>query len=166
MDDAMKQYRSAEEQLKEKNAQDSSALFQDERFLRLAALSDQAKLAQRVSKVGTVRVIFDIYLPIAIGSGTILTILATTPNSPIAGTIEVIIGVGLPALALVILWRSRQRLGRWVKVRIRHYRDKRFDKAMKEFKELPENDPRKVALQAKAKKHLERKLEDFKQGIY
>lgn len=99
MDEAMKQYRSAEEQWKGKSATDAAALFQDERFLRLAALSDQAKLAQRVSRVGAVRVIFDIYLPIVIGFGTILTILATTPNSPIARTIEIILGVGLPAIA-------------------------------------------------------------------
>lgn len=166
MDEAMKQYRSAEEQWKGSEAKDSSALFQDERFLRLAALSEQAKLAQKVSRVATIRVIFDVHLPIAIGFGTILTILATTHNTIIARFIEVVLGAGLPVIALVMLWRSRQKIVKSVKVRIRHYRDKRFNKMMQAFNALPEGDPRKEVLQGKAKKHIDRKIEDLKNGIY
>jgi hypothetical protein len=78
MDDARKEGLSTQEQLKTKSPEEMAALMQEPRFLRLAALSDHAKLAQRVSKVGNIRVAFDVYLPVLVGFATILTILATT----------------------------------------------------------------------------------------
>jgi hypothetical protein len=166
MTDATKEGRAAQEQWTGKTPDEISALMQDPRFLRLSALSDHAKLAQRVSRVGAVRVVFDVYLPVLLGFVTVLTILATTKASLLARSMEGFLAIGFPLAAVLVSWKRRNDIRRWLKVKAHRLRDRRHKKAMKVLLSLPENSPRRASLQGKLQKHFERQIDDLKNGIY
>ncbi len=164
MDSALEDFKRAEKELASKDPEKMTALFSDKRFMRLAALSDEAKLAQRVTKAGAVRVAFDVYLPIFIAFGSIVTVLASAKASAGARWMSVALTTLAGGVAVVFLWRQRVAMRRAVRKRIKDWRDRGRKKLMAEMEALPAESPKRAVLAEKARKSLERTLEDLKNG--
>jgi biopolymer transport protein ExbB/TolQ len=165
MNSAMEDYKSAQKEFDSKDPSRAAALFNDKRFLRLAALSDQAKLAQRVSRAGTVRVAFDVYLPMIVAFGSVVTVLASARESAGARWLSGVLIMLAAGVALTFIWRQRTVMRKSVRKKIRDWRDRRRKRIMAEMEILPAEDPRRAKLAEKVKRSLERTLQDYKDGI-
>ena len=165
MDSAMEDYKNAEKEFGGSDPSKTAALFSDKRFLRLAALSDEAKLAQRVSRAGTVRVAFDVYLPIFVAFGSVVTVLASARESAGARWLNGVLTILAAGVALTFIWRQRNVMRKAVRKKIRDWRDRRRKKIMAEMEALPADDQRRAKLVEKARKSLEQTLRDYKDGI-
>jgi biopolymer transport protein ExbB/TolQ len=166
MEGAMEDYKRAEQELKSTDPSKANALFNDKRFQRLAALSDQAKLAQRVSRAGTIRVAFDVYLPMLIAFGSVVTVLASARASAGARWLSLFLIILAAGVALTFIWRQRTVMRRWLRKKLRDWRDRRRKKIMAELERLPADHPRRAALTEKVRKSLERTIQDFKDGYF
>jgi hypothetical protein len=165
MEAAMEDFKRAEKELGSKDPAKSAALFNDKRFLRLAALSDEAELANRVSRAGAIRVAFDVYLPIFVAFGSVVTVLASARESAGARWLSGILIILAAVVALTFIWRQRHVMRKSVRKKIRDWRDRRRKRLMEEMEALPADDPRREKLAEKARKSLERTLRDYEKGI-
>lgn len=160
IDDAVRIYKKAEEDWKGRG-EDMAGLFEDERFKRMAALSEQMKMAQKVSSVGTLRIVFDVWLPIVIGVASSVIVLSRTRGFP---GWPWVMGVTVSATVISIafqVWKRRnaiedswrRRRSKW-----RRWRMKRF---MERASRLSDGHPKKEKLLAKARESLMKSIEDF-----
>lgn len=164
MDSAVEEFKRAEKELASKDPDKMAALFSDKRFIRLAALSDESKLAQRVTKAGAVRVAFDVYLPIFVAFASIVTVLASAKESAGARWMSVALTILAASVATLFLWRQRVAMRHAVRKKIKNWRDRNRKKLMAEMEALPADSPRRAVLAEKARKSLERTLQDLKDG--
>lgn len=165
MNSAMEDFKKAEEEFKGKDPDQTAALFNDKRFQRLAALSDEAKLAQRVSRAGAIRVAFDVYLPVLVAFGSVVTVLASARESAGARWLSGVLIVLAAGVALTFIWRQRNVMRKLLRKKIRDWRDRRRKRLMAEMESLPADDPRRARLAEKVRKSLERMVQDYKDGI-
>lgn len=167
IDKASQKLREVQESWKEfDDPEATSALFENEDFIKLSALTEQAKLAGRVSRVGTVRVVFDVALPILIGLFSISVVLYHTRGFPgwqwVVGALLLSGASG----AVVGAWKNRVKIRRWFLKKRRARRDRRFRRIAERLKKLPEDHPERAKLQEISKKNLERIVEDIKKGDF
>lgn len=159
VDEAMRDYKVAEERWKE--AKDTEHLLADERFKRVAALSDQIRLAQRVSSFGTLRILFDVWLPLVIGIASAAVVLAKTRGFPGWPWVTAIGGSTTAVILAVFLWKRRKVMTRsWSRQRGK-WRSWRFKRLMAAANRIPDGDAKKARLLSKARDSLMKSLEEF-----
>jgi hypothetical protein len=164
MEGAMEDFKRAEKELGKDPAK-ATALFSDKRFLRLAALSDEAKLANRVSRAGAIRVAFDVYLPMFVAFGSVVTVLASARESAGARWLSGLLIILAAGVALTFIWRQRTVMRKALRKKIRDWRDRRRKRIMAAMEALPAEDPRREKLAEKARRSLEKTLRDYERGI-
>jgi len=165
MQNAMEDFERARKEFGTEDPTKTAALLNDKRFQKMAALSDEAKLAQRVSRAGAIRVAFDVYLPMFVAFGSVVTVLASARKSAGARWLSIVLMVLAAGVALTFLWRQRTVMRRSIRKKVREWRDKRRKRIMAELETLSADDPRRAVLAEKAKRSLERTLQDYKDGI-
>ena len=165
MESAMEDFKTAEKEFGGKDPAKTAALFSDKRFLRLAVLSDEAKLANRVSRAGSIRVAFDVYLPIFVAFGSVVAVLASARESAGARWLSGLLIVLAAGVALTFIWRQRNIMRKAVRKKLRDWRDRRRKKIMAEMEALPVDDPRREKLAERARRSLEKTLKDYERGI-
>ncbi|HEX5720696.1 MAG TPA: hypothetical protein VF179_31365 [Thermoanaerobaculia bacterium] len=165
-ENAVSAYRRTQEQLKS-NAPDSlTQTFSDPEVIRLATLSEQTKFVRRVQRVGAVRIAVDVYFPMVAGVTAIIAVWSSTGGFP--GWAWVGWGAltaSVPMGALVLWWRRRE-VHRWWRKKRRDRRNKKQKELMQKAQALPEDDPRKAELLAKARDLLMKTIEDMRDGIF
>jgi hypothetical protein len=163
IDEAMRHYKEAEEELKAEG-KDITVLMEDERFKRVASFSDQAKLAQKVGAIGTLRIVFDVWLPILIGIVSAILVLATTRGFPGWPWVAAVSTLALVVTTVVLIWKRRKDFKRWWSRRKSKWRGWRFKRLMAAANELPENHPKKAQLLREARETLMKSVEEFSSG--
>jgi uncharacterized membrane protein HdeD (DUF308 family) len=162
MDEAMSRYKEAEAELQGKGF---DVLMSDDIFKRVAALSDQAKLAQKVNAIGALRIAFDVWLPIVVGVVSAALVFATTRGFPGWPWVAGFSLFAVVAALVVFLWRRRKDLKRWWNRRKSKWRNWRFKRSMAAANKLPDGDPKKTQLQNKAREALMKSIEEFASGV-
>lgn len=165
LDGATRDYKAAESKWKNPGADGLTQMLADDKFKRVAALSEQAKFAKKVARVGTLRILFDVALPVAVGLFSIGLVLRKTKGFPgwrwVAGFGALSIIIGLMGLA----WKGRQGIFKWFRRLIKARRDRKLKKLTARIKNMAEDDPRKRSLQEKAKEMIELTLKDMTDGM-
>ena len=159
-------YQRTQEQLTKPNAKNAGDALNDPDFMKLAGLTDQMKLARRVNRVGAIRVLVDVYFPMVAGITAAVVVWSSTSRFPGWG----IVGLGALGAATVsgafLAWWRRRALCRWWRKKRHNVRSRRQKRLMEKAQALPEGDPRKADLLAKARELLMKSIEDFEDGIY
>lgn len=160
LESARENFKAAEQRHKELST-DPGKLFSDSSFLRLALLSDHAKLATRVTAASRTRIIFDVYLPVLIALFSIGLVLNRTRGFPgwkwAALVLVLVLGAGI----LIYSWRRRKDLRKSWQRRLEKVRDWRRRRIQHKLEQLPEGDPRRPKLQADLKSSVEAMIRDL-----
>lgn len=158
--------RRTQEQLKKREDKEVQDTLNDPNFMRLAGLSDQMKLAQRVNRVGTIRILVDVYFPMVAGITAAVVVWSSTTRFPGWSIVGGGTLVAATASGIFLAWWRRQALRRWWRKRLQRVRGRRQKKLMKRAQVLPEGDPRKAQLLAEARDLLMKSIDDFRDGVY
>lgn len=165
IEEASARFKRSQERLKKHKVEAMSESLQDSDFLELAGMSDQMKFAQRVQRVGTLRVLVDVHFPLLAGITAMVVVWSSTGGFP--GWSDV--GVGTLAAGVVsggvVLWWRRREVYRWWRKRRRDRRSQRQKKLMKQAQALPADDPRKAQLLQEARDLLMKTLDDMRDGV-
>jgi hypothetical protein len=158
--------RRARERLQGKPPEEMEDALSDPAFQQFAALSDQIKLSNRVHRVGAIRILVDVYFPLVAGATASVVVWSSTRGFP--GWRAVIFGsIATGVVTGVFLsWWKRRAVLRWWRRQRQKVRRKRQKRLIKRAEALPEGDPRRADLLARAKDLLMKNIEDFGDGIY
>lgn len=124
----------------------------------LARVSEQARLASRVSRAGKVRVAFDFYLPLIVGLVSVSLVLAETWSHPWARIVTGVVASLSVLLVTYLLWRERKRLVHFAAVRRHRIRHWQFNRLAARFKVTPSGTPEHAALAERLKRALAESL--------
>lgn len=166
IDEATTKFRRTQELLKKQDSEAASKSLQDPEFLELAGMSDQMKFAQRVQRVGTLRVFVDVYFPMVAGIAAMVVVWSSTGGFPGWGSV----GLGTLAAGVVssgvVLWWRRREVHRWWRKKRRDRRSRRQQKLMKQAQALAPDDPRKAQLLQEARDLLMKTIDDMRDGVF
>lgn len=115
--------------------QKGKGLENEELLLKYAQLSDQARLAGSIQKIGRLRVVFDVHLPVVVGFVALAFVVLN-----LRGYTGAAWAIGLVSVVAVIvggfyLYTARRRVVRWLARRRRDWHKGRYKKIGDKLKE-------------------------------
>jgi hypothetical protein len=124
----------------------------------LVALADQTKLASGLLRTAGLRILFEVYLPIAVGATALGLVLLETDGFPGWQLVAWLLGLALAIAALRSAWYGRRRLLHWFAVRQHRYEMWQLKRITERIKGLPVDSPEVARLQERARQRLRRSL--------
>ena len=149
-----------------KRPEEVAAHIKSDSFRPLAELLDDTKLAQRVSRAGAIRVAFDVYVPLVVGVGSVVIVLASAGESAGARWLSAFLILVAAGASFILVWRQRSSMQLASRRRIRESRERVRKGLIARLESLPEGDPLRDELAQRARRSLERAVEDYKRGYF
>ena len=140
------------------SSKDFKHLTSDPEIKRYFSISDDLKIANRVRTVGTLRVAFDLYLPVLVGLASVAVSLSEARGLLAARLIALVTTFLVAGITVVQGICGRKRIISF----IRNHRSKwnrwRLDRALKRLKELDPQSPQNAELRDKLKNLLKKSI--------
>jgi hypothetical protein len=139
-------------------SKDFQHLTADPEIKRFFSISEELKLASRVRTVGTLRVAFDLYLPVLVGLAAVAVSLSEARGLMAACLIAFVTTFVVAGIAVVQGIRGRKRIISFIRNRRSRWYQWRLNRGMKRLKELDPQSAENAELRDKLKRLLEKSI--------
>ncbi len=134
------------------------AEVEQRRLEELGSISGAVQLVTDITRFARVRIIYDVYVPTALGISALVLVLQETWSYP-GGKIITWSLVSAVALACVVLgFLRRKKIVHWLAVRRHRFYNWRFKRLTKRLQSLPEDSPKREHLKSRVDPYLQRVL--------
>ena len=128
------------------------------RLTELGAVSGAVQLVTDITRFAQVRIVYDVYLPVALGIIALALVLHETWSYPGGRAITWTLISGAVLGCLILGWLRRKKISHWFAVRRHRFFHRRFMRLSNKLKALPEDSPKRERLQKKIEPYLKRAL--------
>ncbi len=128
------------------------------RIGELSIVADATKLVTDVNRFARVRILYDVYLPVALGLTALVLVLHETRNYPGGRVITWSLLIAAAIIGIVVGWLKRKQVVHWFAVKRHRFANQRFMRLTKKIQSLPEESPKRKRLANKVQPYLERTL--------
>ena len=137
-----------------RRSEDLTVLLQNERFQELAALSETAKMATEIRKLGKLRVFFEVHLPVLVGLVAVILIISEIQGLPGSTLVVWTLGTLVAFATIFYIARARKSIQFWFDRSRRAWHKRQMTKVGERMKKAEEGSAARARLEKQLHAHV------------